>query len=283
MVGSSPYTNLLEKTRLPNPTFQRFAVVSIFQKLKSFQSHIDGGLDTDSGRNAVSRCLTSISPSVVDQSVRELCNLVVSGSLSVSRVIIELQSALDACPPEFVDVFVKAIGFVCRHDFQNNRNYSISSLFHPFVKVCSFLIFLLFYPNLGFFIGFYRFVFFQLLSCRPEVCDELKHQVLLFIAQCIEHGVSVVFNFLQPFLMFTILKSTSSVHLALFSRDLISSIAALSCSLPNHAISIIRILIRCLHFSPNGNEKVIIFFFTFLISRWFFYSYTYHVIRKNCN
>lgn len=258
MVTSSPYTNLLEKTRLPNPTFQRFAVVSIFQKLKSFQPHIDGGLDTDSGRNAISRCLTSTSPSVVDQSVRELCNFVVSGSLSVSGGLIELQSALEGCPPGFVDVFVKAIGFVCRHDFQNNR--TISPQLHPFAKVCvrpssSFALL----PQLRVFYWCLLLTSFQIISCRPEVCDELKHQVLLFIAQCVQHGIAIVSDYLQPFLMFTILKSTSSVHLALFSTDLISSIAALSCSLPNHAISIIRLLIRCLHFFPNGNEKVVIY------------------------
>lgn len=150
------YAPLLERTRLPQPSFQKFAVISLFEKLRSAPSYI--GLDSDAGRDAINQCLTSNSPAVVDQSVRELCLLVKDSRLDLSRGLTELQSTLEGCDSRFVSVFIKAIGFLVRLGFQNNASsfrFS-SSEAHPFVKA---------------------------LSCRTEVQSELVQQVLIFIVQ----------------------------------------------------------------------------------------------------
>lgn len=129
------YTPLLEKTRAPQPSLQKFAVISIFSKLRSAPSYLDP--DSEPGREAISQCLHSASPAVVDQSVRELCRLVSGNKLDLSRGLLELQSALEGSDPKFVGLFVKALGFLVRVGFERNHGswQSISPKNHPFVKV----------------------------------------------------------------------------------------------------------------------------------------------------
>ena len=129
------YAPLLEKTRLPQPSLQKFAVTSIFQKLRSAPNHLDP--ESDPGRRAISHCLASTSPNVVDQSVRELCRLVTDSVVAVNFGLLELQSALEGSDPRFVAVFVKGLGFLVRYGFQkNNASWRFASTeTHPFVKV----------------------------------------------------------------------------------------------------------------------------------------------------
>ncbi|XP_077244249.1 ARM repeat superfamily protein isoform X2 [Tasmannia lanceolata] len=221
------YSLLLERIRVPQPSMQRLAVISIFEKLRSAPLYQNP--DSDSGRTAISHCLNSNSPSVVDQSVRELCRLVKEGILEVSRGLLELQAALEGCPSRFVDVFVKGIGFICRFAFRKDPSWRFDSPeFHPFVKV---------------------------LSCRTEAQSELVNQVLLFIVQNKLIGFDGILKFLRPFLMFSILRIPFSNSSSSFVRHLISSMASLSCSFPSEAMLIIKFLTGCLKYFPRKNVE----------------------------
>ncbi|XP_010248610.1 PREDICTED: protein RST1 [Nelumbo nucifera] len=222
------YTLLLEKIRVPQPSLQKFAVISIFEKLRSAPSHLD--VNSDSGRDAISQCLHSNSTSVVDQSIRELCRLVRDGKIEVSRGLLELQSALEGCNSRFVDIFVKGIGFLVRFSFEKSELSwrSDSPETHPFVKV---------------------------LSCRTEVHTELVQQVLLFIVQNKRLGVAEVCKFLGPFLNFSVLRIPFSDSSSLFTRQLILSVASLSCSFPSEAVPVVKLLTGCLKFFPRNNAE----------------------------
>ncbi|KAK8939850.1 hypothetical protein KSP40_PGU020876 [Platanthera guangdongensis] len=226
----SHYAALLEKTRLPQPSFQRFAVVSIFRRLESSPGALVPASTTC--HEAISQCLRSHSSAVVDQAVRELCRLVASSNrLPTSVALIELQSDLEGCEPHLAPVFVKGIGFLCSIAFRNNeswvRHFDRVEL-HPFVKV---------------------------LSCCEEAQEELIQQVLLFIVRNKSLGINEVVRFLRPFIMFSVMwKPTSCTYF--FSRNLISEIASLSCSFPLEAIIILKFLTKCLKYFPSTNEKV---------------------------
>lgn len=99
-------------------------------------------------------------------------------------------------------------------------------------------------------------VFEQILSCRPEVQEELLRQVLLFIVHNRSYGMEAVSEFIRPFVVFSILIVQSSVRSLTFAKDLVSGLASLSCSLPNEAILIIRLLTGCLEYFPSSNEEV---------------------------
>lgn len=129
------YTQLLEKIRIPQPSLQKFAVISIFEKLRSAPPHLDS--DSGPGTDAITQCLHSTSASVLDQSVRELCRLVRDSKLDISRGLLELQSALEGSDSRFVNLFVKGIGFLARLGFQKNSLRFLASETHPFVKVIS--------------------------------------------------------------------------------------------------------------------------------------------------
>lgn len=129
------YSSLLDRTRAPHLSLQKFAVISIFEKLRSSPPPLNP--DSDPGRDAVTQCLRSASPAVVDQSVRELCRLVKDSKLDLSRALLELQSVLEGCESRFVDVFVKGLGFLVRYGFrQDSSSFRFPSAeTHPFVKV----------------------------------------------------------------------------------------------------------------------------------------------------
>ncbi|KAK9272918.1 hypothetical protein L1049_003297 [Liquidambar formosana] len=223
------YTPLLERIQVPQSSLQRFAVISIFSKLRSAPPRLDA--DSEAGKDAISRCLSSTSPAVVDQSVRELCRLVQDSKIDFSRGLLELQSSLEGSDPRFVDVFVKGLGFLVRFGFQKNFSRRVnSSETHPFVKI---------------------------LSCRSEVQSELVQQVLLFMAQNKRFGMVEVCEYLRPFLNFSILRipfsdlSSSSS----FVRQLISSLASLFCSFPYEAMPIFELLMGCLKYFPRKNAE----------------------------
>ncbi|WOL02957.1 protein RST1 isoform X1 [Canna indica] len=222
------FDHLLEKTRLPQPSFQRLAVSTLFQKLRSASSGL--ALDSDPARDALSRCIASASAPVADQAIRELCRLVKDGTLPTSIALLELQSALEGCPPGFVPLFVKGIGFLVRFAFRADpswaRRFDPVEL-HPFVKVH---------------------------SCRVETHQELIHQVLLFMVQNRSPGMEAVSGFLRPFLLFSILR-TSSFSYSSFIRDLISLMASVSCSFPSESIGILKLLVGCLKYFPHANDK----------------------------
>ncbi|XP_020572456.1 protein RST1 isoform X2 [Phalaenopsis equestris] len=232
----NPYAALLEKTRLPQPCFQRFAVVSLFRLIGSTPGDIS--LDSPACLDAISQCLRSPSAAVVDQAVREFCRLVAAGDrIPTSVALIELQSALEGCEPRFAPVLVKGIGFLCRlafrMDFSWGRRFNRVEL-HPFVKV---------------------------ISCCKESQEELIEQVLLFIALNKSLGINEVVRFLRPFMMFSVIWKTSAC-VCFFSRNLISAIASLSCSFPLETISILKLLAECLKYLPLTNEKEFLYIVT---------------------
>ncbi|XP_065012518.1 protein RST1-like isoform X1 [Musa acuminata AAA Group] len=224
--AAASFDHLLDKTRLPQPSFQRLAVASLFKKLRSAPPPL--GLASGPARDALSRCLSSPSAPVADQAVRELCSLVKDGLLPVPAALLELQSALDGCTPGFASLFVKGIGFLARFAFRADpswgRRFDPVEL-HPFIKV---------------------------LSCRTEVHQELIQQVLLFIVQSKSLGMETVSGFLRPFLLFSVLRTSSSSS---FTRDLISSVASFSCSFPSQSIGILNLLVGCTRHLPLANEE----------------------------
>lgn len=127
------YATLLEKTRVPQPSIQRLAVISVFSKFRSAPES-----ESEAGREAISFCLTSESITVVDQSVRELCRLVSDSVLDLSRGLLELQSALEGCDSKLVPLFVKGLGFLIRIGYEQKLgNWKFNSTEnHPFVRVC---------------------------------------------------------------------------------------------------------------------------------------------------
>ncbi|XP_068334570.1 protein RST1 [Pyrus communis] len=222
------YTPLLEKTRVPQPSLQKYAVISIFSKLRSAPKYVDS--DSEPGREAISQCLRSTSPAVVDQSVRELCSLVTDSKIDISRGFLELQSALEGSAPKFVDLFVKGLGFLVRLGFQrsNGKQSFITAETHPFVKV---------------------------LSCRSDAESELVQQVLLFVAKNKQLGMVEICDFLRPFLNYSILRIPFSETSALFARHLISSTASLCCSIPLEALPVLKMLTDCLVLVPHNNSE----------------------------
>ncbi|KAF7819538.1 protein RST1 isoform X1 [Senna tora] len=236
------YAPLLEKTRVPQPSLQKFAVISIFSKLRSAPKYLDS--ESEPGRDAISQCLNSSSPAVVDQSIRELCRLVTDSLVGVSRGLLELQSALEGADPKFVAVFVKGLGFLVRHGFQkNNASWRFNSTeTHPFVKV---------------------------LSCRSEVQAELLHQVLLFMLQNKRMGMMNVCEFLRPLLNFSILKLlVSESSSSSFTLQLVSSMASFCCSFPSESMPVFRLLMGCLKYLPlktSEDYRKFIFFVELMV------------------
>ncbi|XP_026387269.1 protein RST1-like isoform X3 [Papaver somniferum] len=221
------YASLLERTRVSQPSIQRFAVISIFEKLRSSNSNTD----SDSGKIIISQCLNSDSSHVVDQSVRELCLNVKLGFMNPSLGLLELQSVLEGCDSRFVDLFIKGIGFLVNFQFQK-LGFSLDSQEHPFVKV---------------------------VCCRIEVENELVQQVLSFIVRNKNLvGFGKVCEFLKPFLNFVILRipfSSSGSDSASFAKHLISSIASLCCLFPSEALPIVKLLMGCLKYFPCRNTQ----------------------------
>ncbi|CAN1347173.1 Protein RST1 [Linum perenne] len=187
------YAPLLEKTKVPQPSLQKFAVVSIFSKLRTAPNHLDA--DSEPGREAISNCLQSRSPAVVDQAVRELCRLVCDSKLDLSRGMIELQSALEGTENKFVALFVKGLMFLVRLGFDRSHGSwrFTSSENHPLVKI---------------------------LLCRSEVQPELVLQVLMFMANDRGLGMIDACEFLRPLLNFSVLNSVSLIKPAL-SEELV--------------------------------------------------------------
>ncbi|XP_044502428.1 protein RST1 isoform X3 [Mangifera indica] len=224
-----PYTPLLERTRVPQPSLQKFAVISIFSKLRSAPTHL--GPDSGPGRDAILQCLHSSSPAVVDQSVREFCRLVADSIIDLSFGLVELQSALEGSDPKFVPLFVKGLGFVVRVGFVRcNGSWKFGSIEnHPFVKV---------------------------LSSGIEVHSELVQQVLLFMTQTKQLGMVQVCEFLKPFFNFSILRIPFSDSLsALFARQLVTSVSSICCSFPSDAMPLFKLLIGCLKYFPHRNSE----------------------------
>lgn len=211
------YGPLLEKTRVPQPSIQSYAVISIFDKFRSCP-------DNPVGRDAITQCLVSSSPAVVDQSVRQLCLVVTQHYFNLSDALVELQSALE--DSLFVDVFVKALGFLVRWGF-HYLPHSFRFSAHPFVKI---------------------------LSCsRIEVQSQLPQQVILFMVFNKSLGMLQVCDFLTPFFNYMTIRMSNFIS---FSRTLFSSMASLCCSYPLEALPVIKLLTRLLTFSPCNNEQV---------------------------
>jgi len=130
-----PYTSLLSKTLTPQPPLQKLSVISIFSHLRSSSPHLNH--QSESGKRAISQCLTSSSATVVDESVRQLCRLVTDGVVDVNFGLLELSSALQGCDLKFVNVFVKGLGFLVKFGFEKrNGDWKFHEVInHPFVMV----------------------------------------------------------------------------------------------------------------------------------------------------
>ncbi|GMH24228.1 hypothetical protein Nepgr_026071 [Nepenthes gracilis] len=216
------YSAGLERTRVAQPSLQRFAVIQLFEKLRSSPPYL--GLESDPGREVITRCLHSSSTAVVDQSVRELCRLVKDSLVDISRGLLELQSAVEGSESRSVEVLVKGIGFIVRVGFQRNcfGSKTEATESHPFVKV---------------------------LSCGLKVHNVLVQQVLYFVLQCRQYGMAKVCEFLRPVLNFSILRLPFSDSSSFsFARLVILSLASLCCSLPAEAVPIFDLLIGCLRY-----------------------------------
>lgn len=151
--------------------------------------------------------------------------------MELSRGLLELQSAIEGSNSRFVNVFVKAIGFLVHFGFQKNislfRVESPES--HPFVKV---------------------------LSGGTEVHSELVQQVLLFISQNKGSRMVEVCDFLRPFSNFSVLRiAFSDSSASSFVRHLISSTASLCCSFPREAMPVFKLLMGCLRYYPQKNAE----------------------------
>lgn len=122
---------------------------------------------------------------------------------------------------------MKGIGVLVRLGFQRSGGSwrFASTEAHPFVKV---------------------------LLYRAEARDELVRQVLLFVAQNKQIGMEEVCEFLRPLLYYSILRvpflESSS---GMFARQLLTSMASLCCSLPDDAIPMLKLLIRCMKYFPH--------------------------------
>ncbi|KAK7381419.1 hypothetical protein VNO78_34092 [Psophocarpus tetragonolobus] len=228
------YGPLLEKTRVPQPSLQKLAVDAIFSQLRSAAAHLNP--DSQPGSQAISQCLTSSSPHVVDRSVRHLCRLAADSLISVSRASLELLSALSASHPKLVPLFVKGFAFLVRHHFPNYASSPTHS--HPFVRVI---------PSFH-----YAFV----LLCRPEVHSELLHQVLLFMLQNKHVGMVRVCEFLRPLLNVSIIQLlVSESTSASFALQLVSSMVAFCCSFPHESVPVFQLLIECLKYLPHQSSE----------------------------
>ncbi|XP_072999773.1 protein RST1 isoform X2 [Typha latifolia] len=225
-LSSSSYAHLLSRTRIPEPSFQRHAVVFLFKNLRSDPSQL--AVDSSPGRDALAQCLHSSSFSVADQSVRELLRLVLDSLLTSSSALLELHAALDGCADRrLASLFVKAIGFVSRFAFRSDPSWGLRFdplELHPFVKV---------------------------LSSPGEVQVELIRQVALFLVQNRSVRMEAVVGFLRPFLMFSILQKRSPG----FVKDLVASVASVACSFPNEATCILKLLTDGLRYFPRNNEE----------------------------
>ncbi|KAK9090349.1 hypothetical protein Sjap_023526 [Stephania japonica] len=223
MNSSSPYSPLLDRIRTPQSSLQRFAVVSLFENLRSAPQTL--APISNHARQAISHCLTSDSSPVVDQSIRELCRLVIDGTIDPSLGLFELQSALEGCDPELVDIFVKGIGLIVRKSPRVLKEYVESN---PFVRV---------------------------LSTRVEVERELVEQVLLLVVESRKLGALVqVCDFLRPFLSFVVLRMCSKGSSCSFAKRLVSSMGSLSCSLTSDGLTILKLLMQCLKYLPCKNQ-----------------------------
>ncbi|XP_058778644.1 protein RST1-like isoform X1 [Vicia villosa] len=223
------YAPLLEKTRIPQPALQKLAVISIFSKLRSSPNHLNS--QSEPGKRAISQCLTSSSPNVVDESVRQLCRLVTDGVISVTNGLLELQSAVQGSDPKFVPVFVKGLGFLVRFGFQkSNGGWKFGSvLTHPFVMI---------------------------LSCRVEVQSELLQQLLLFMLQNKHLGMVQVCEFLKPLLDFSIIRLLGSESpSSSFGLQLVSSMASFCCSCPSESMPVLKLLMGCLKYLPHETSE----------------------------
>ncbi|GAA0184312.1 hypothetical protein LIER_31600 [Lithospermum erythrorhizon] len=229
------YSDLLSRTRVPQAALQKQAVVTLFDKLVTSPPHL--GLNSSIGRDAITQCLHSPSPSVLNQSILQLIKLVINNdsNYDLSRALIDLQAALEQVVlnnPGLVSVFVKGLGVLIRFGFQNKDHdfllISQSSLNHPFVKI---------------------------LSCGIEVHSELVQQVLAFVTQSSHARIEEICEFLRPFLNYAIVQVTVSVSFLSFLQKLIPAMSSLCCSLPGKSIPIIKFLMSSLKFFPCKNSE----------------------------
>ncbi|KAK9734980.1 hypothetical protein RND81_04G175300 [Saponaria officinalis] len=224
------YTPLLERTKLPQPPLQRFAVIQLFDKLRSAPPHLNP--NSEPGRDAIAKCLNHRSPAVVDQAVRELCRLVKESIFDISSAVVELHSALEASPRRLVGVFVRGIGFLVRFGFGNRslRSVGIDDVEnHPFVKV---------------------------VACRPEVQNELLQQVLLLVVNAEKRRFGEVCNYIRPLLTYSMLRVCSSgSSLKPFLSLLVSSLMSVWCSSHHDMYILFDMLIGCLRCFPFGGAE----------------------------
>ncbi|KAL3702297.1 hypothetical protein R1sor_020319 [Riccia sorocarpa] len=233
--SGGPYSGFYEKLQLPHALVQRYAVSSIFQKLKSGPAH--SSLNSPIGEEAFTRCLTSTQPAVVDQTVKEICNLCREGKLPVERGLQELQSALDSVGPESVGAVVNGIGYLCRLFIQNvqvgaaftGKSGDILGVgYHPLVKT------------------------FQM---RQEVHQHILQQVHAIFIQSYPRRPNITLQFLQPFISFILMQSSASSSNVLFARDLHRQLSFMTFSTQSHGLILLKMLISYIQFYPTDTVQ----------------------------
>ncbi|XP_011620613.1 protein RST1 isoform X2 [Amborella trichopoda] len=216
------YGPLIQKIRVPQPSLQRLAVISIFRKLRSSASKLD--FQSNTSRDALYNCLHCEELAVLDQTVRELCLLVKDGILEPHLAFQELLAGLEACNARSLSLFVKGIGLLCRIAVEKEPSWLIGPPdLHPFVKV---------------------------FGCRVEVHNELIQQLILQILHMESLNSRDVVKFVRPFLMLTVLQASISSASSFFVRRLLSTLASLACSLSSEGLPIFKTLIESLKYFP---------------------------------
>lgn len=85
-------------------------------------------------------------------------------------------------------------------------------------------------------------------------------QVLSFVVQSKQIGMEEACEFLRPLLYYSILRVPfSDSSSALFARHLLTSMASLCCSLPDDAIPILKLLMRCVKCFPHKSGDVSVY------------------------
>ncbi|GAB2229778.1 hypothetical protein Drorol1_Dr00014033 [Drosera rotundifolia] len=206
----------------PHLSLQRQSIHRLFTTIRSSPPN------PDASQILISRLLSSNSPAIIDQAVREWCGLVRDGVVSVRDGVAELVAGVEEVEGRVVGVLVKGVGCVVRLGFGRGWGWE-GTEGNPFVKV---------------------------LQCQAEVDNVLAQEVLLFVAHCRQYGMKKVCKFLRPLLTFSILRVPFlDAPSYAFTRRLVSSLASLACTFPSEAMPLLMLLNDCLGYCQCKSAK----------------------------
>ncbi|GBG74933.1 hypothetical protein CBR_g19447 [Chara braunii] len=249
-MGSDKYSMHLDRLDMRHSAAQRMAVRSIFQHLKA-SSDPDRPEEFESGRAAARACLTHKNPSVVDEAVRNLCDLAQSERLEklgwggggdfcefcLSELLVALAGGVGDASRLADSSIIRGIGFVVRlqlsrktwadasqladsssapadpssRDYHRERKYELPAE-RAVMSASS-------HP------------FWKVLSSRPEGQKELLRQVALVLIKAPSpHHMDAVL-YLLPFLLQCFLEQSTQISAkGTFVRGLQELLASLALS-----------------------------------------------------